>query len=195
MTVATAMKRRLFAAIELPAELIETYRRYGRSAADSWPAARWTDPNNLHLTVCFFGDVEESAASGLIAALDRVALATEPFMIEHQAIVLAPPGRRPPTMIWSVFGGGRDYDRLARATRAAAASFAPEMPAAKEFIPHATLARFRRGAAPPGGRSLDQLEPPPQPFRTAGIGLFASRLSPSGPVHTVIERLNFNKPN
>ncbi|MCO6391335.1 RNA 2',3'-cyclic phosphodiesterase [Aliihoeflea aestuarii] len=59
---------RLFTALEIPRDvsLSLSLLRGGL------PGARWIDPENYHLTLRFFGDVEGHVADEIAAALDRV---------------------------------------------------------------------------------------------------------------------------
>src|ERR1700744_1461038 len=64
---------RLFAALPMPAEAVAGLtRRQG-----GIEAARWSPPENLHLTLRFFGDIREDVARDLDAEL--VGLRARPF--------------------------------------------------------------------------------------------------------------------
>jgi len=185
------MKQRLFLAIPLPDGLTAACLDYGRSEKGRWPGSRWTAADNLHVTVCFFGDVDDAVRPGLDQALAAVAARTEPFELKPEGAELAPPGRRQPTMIWGVFAPSAAFERLTAAIREAAGPFAPNMPPAKAARPHVTLARFREGAFAPPGLSASPLRSPIGSFVAGGCELFVSRLTPSGPVYTRLQRLPF----
>jgi len=91
------MTKRLFLAIELPDEMrrvfFEWQENYGHLRG-----VKWVPAENLHVTVEFYGDVEEDKIPELV---DRIVL--KPFELEFKEIVLAPPNR-PPRMIWADFG-------------------------------------------------------------------------------------------
>ncbi len=182
------MKIRSFVAIELSEDTRQACREHARRLAAAWPAARWTRPEDLHLTVCFLGGVEEARLSGLEAALAAAADSARSFGLSPAGIELAPPGRRPPTMIWASMNGSEGFERLAVAVRRAAAPFAPEMPAAKAVLPHVTLARFGRGAAASGGERPKQPPRRPRPFTVTGFTLFGSRLERSGPAYQALKK-------
>ena len=69
------MRYRVFAALALPAEL----RRRLAEVQDSFGAAvpgdgvRWADPDGIHLTVKFYGDVDIERLPDLQAGLARAA--------------------------------------------------------------------------------------------------------------------------
>jgi RNA 2',3'-cyclic 3'-phosphodiesterase len=186
------MRKRLFVAIELPAELRRAYREYASAERGRWPAARWTADDNLHVTVLFLGSVEDKAVPELVADLRRAVARSAPFPMGHECVCLAPPGRRPPTMIWSTFSGRGSFAALAGAVSAAARRHAPEMAADKEPLPHVTLARFKN-ATPARGRDVTQLPARPESFLVDGVKLIESQLMPSGPVYTTVENIYFSK--
>ncbi len=187
------MKSRLFVAIELPAETREAYREHMRRLAPSWPTARWTRPENLHLTVCFLGGVEDGRLPELTASLETAARDSGAFILSPADIELAPPGRRPPTMIWAELRESPDYARLSAAIRRAVGPFAPDMPAAKPAAPHVTLARFAGGAGAPEGDRPAQPPRPPRPFAVSGFSLVESRLASSGPTYHEVKKFFFIK--
>ena len=51
---------RLFAAIDLPAQARERVAAVQTKLAETKADVRWVVPANLHITVKFFGEVEES---------------------------------------------------------------------------------------------------------------------------------------
>lgn len=178
----------MFVAIELPEEARDAYRGHGRRLAPLWPTARWTRPEDIHLTLCFIGDVDEGRVPDLAAALEKAAEATGPFTLVQAGLELAPPGRRPPTMIWASFAESAAFARLALAVRRAAEPFAAAMPAAKDVLPHATLARLRSaGTAAGSGDALEPM-PGPLPVTVSGFSLIESRLTPAGPIYSEIKR-------
>ncbi len=73
---------RLFVAIALPADL----RARLAGLQQGLPAARWVDPDNLHLTLRFIGEADGDQAQDLDAALSRVRAA-------RFAVTLAGSGR------------------------------------------------------------------------------------------------------
>jgi len=185
------MKRRLFVAIALPEETKEAYLRQARRLAPAWLFARWTRPENLHLTACFLGDVEDGALPGLAAALGAAAAAARPFVLTPDRLELAPPGRRPPTMIWGAFAESVEYARLAGEIRRAAGPSAPGMPSEKPSRPHVTLARFASGSRPEGSGRPEQPADRPRPFVAGGFSLIESRLASSGPTYVELKGFNF----
>jgi RNA 2',3'-cyclic 3'-phosphodiesterase len=69
------MSLRLFAALALPDEITERLIALQRDL----PGAHWRPPENLHLTLRFFGEVAEPIADEIDAELAQVAEHTAPF--------------------------------------------------------------------------------------------------------------------
>jgi len=174
------MKRRLFAAIGLPDDLRAELASYGRREAAAWPGARWTHPADLHITVVFFGDVEETQVSDLAEALRETASERGPLELEFSAVTLAPPRGSRRTMIWASFATSGDFSGLAEAVRRASGLFATKMPEAEAALPHVTLARLERPVAA-GSRHFGEAGPATRRFTAREITLFESHLGSDGP--------------
>ncbi len=168
---------RLFVAIALPEDLRVRLARLQQGV----PAARWADPDNLHLTLRFIGEADGAQAHDLDAALTQVrALCFE--------LTLAGVGRfgqgRKARALWVGVTPVPELDRLRRRVEQAvqATGFAPE---GRKFRPHITLARFK---GDPGHR-LDDYLAYHAAFRTEGFEarefvLYSSLLAQAGAIHT-----------
>jgi 2'-5' RNA ligase len=191
-TEATSQARdrlRLFVAIALP----DAWRRYlaDRQAALERLApgyARWVAPALMHLTLVFLGEVP---ASVLPTIQDAVAAGTAdqpsfPLSLGR----LGHFGGGVPRVLWvEARAPGRQLDALHSALGEALAAHAVPFDR-KPLVPHLTLGRARRDAAPAAGRALAgrlpslQAPPPPAPFSVGALSLMRSELSPRGPRYT-----------
>jgi 2'-5' RNA ligase len=70
---------RLFIGLPVPAELASTLARHARTI--SLPKARWTAPENIHLTLVFLGQVAEPALSSIRRELDALVVAPFPIRL------------------------------------------------------------------------------------------------------------------
>jgi 2'-5' RNA ligase len=165
-----------------------------RAAIASWigeygdPGAwRWTAPENLHVTVRFYGDVADEKVPELVEALRGALAGLAPFTLAFDGIVSAPPGR-PPTMLWGMFADGEAYERLVAAVEAATGRYAEPSVAPKSAIPHVTVARLKNGARP-----ADPAMSPParSELPVTGCALYSSVLSLSGPRYEKIADIPF----
>jgi RNA 2',3'-cyclic 3'-phosphodiesterase len=138
---------RLFTAIELPDDIRDQLALFKQPL----PNAKWVDPNDLHLTLRFAGDVDARVAREFAAELDRVD--ADAFEISLQD--LGAFGGDCPTTIWAGVAPCPALDALARAHERAArtAGLPPEK---RTFKPHVTLARLRNGSPVPVASFLSQ---------------------------------------
>lgn len=126
---------RLFAALAMPATLAERLVTMGGGL----PGARWLAARNLHLTLRFFGEIDEVLAEELHHCLGRVRGPAPRLALAG----LGTFGSRQPGMLWA--GVRADDDALGRLqarveSAAQAAGLAPEP---RKFTPHVTLARLK----------------------------------------------------
>ena len=102
---------------------------------------RWTRPENLHLTVEFFGATEPTRISELEAVLAAAAARVVPFELRWGAWgTFGPP--RQPRVLWlgvDAPGLGTLHDAVAEELRAAGGT-----PEPRPFAPHLTLGRIGR---------------------------------------------------
>lgn len=129
---------RLFTALEIPSP-VATQLSFLQGGL---PGARWIDRENLHLTLRFIGDIDNSLARELAYEFEKVKSA--PFKLKLEDL--------------DVFGGAKPHSLYAKVQRNEALS---ELQSAQEricqrlgldpdkrkFTPHVTIARLR-GAKP-----------------------------------------------
>ncbi len=178
---------RSFIAIELGPEVKESLK-----SMQTWLKGKvglpvkWVDPNGIHLTLKFLGDVEmkklDQVKDAMAAAVDGVG----PFWIELDKPGVFPSEARP-RGIWVGVGGEMEplrklqgeIDRVLKPL-----GFVPEK---RDFTPHLTLGRVREGVGY-GGEDLRMMfgsmavEKARQ--QVEGISLMKSDLRPSGAVYT-----------
>ncbi|MEE8562442.1 MAG: RNA 2',3'-cyclic phosphodiesterase [Alphaproteobacteria bacterium] len=128
---------RLFVGVELPPGVTE--RLYGLRGGV--PGARWVEPENLHLTLRFIGDVEDTVFCDVDDALGRVS--GPAFDLEINGAGEFSRGRRP-VMIWAGITPNPALLDLQRRIDAGLvkAGFPPE---GRRFTPHLSLARIKGG--------------------------------------------------
>jgi 2'-5' RNA ligase len=152
---------------------------------------KWVEEVNLHLTVKFLGDVEESIVRDALARLRTACFSEEPFDMTLGGIGTFPPGRAPRVLFVGVTENAEIVKRLAARIDKELVALGIE-PETKEFHPHVTLARAKQGKTDASTAGAM----PRGPFGT-GIGIVgrtrvtelalkASRLEPAGPVYSTI---------
>lgn len=129
---------RLFCAVELPIGLRERLA----GLAGGVPGARWTPSDNMHLTLCFIGDVAESDFPDIHNALARVRAPGFDLAIEGTGHFAR---GRVPSMLWAGVAPLPALGHLQEKVAAALgrAGFAIDR---RKYIPHVTLARLTRAS-------------------------------------------------
>jgi RNA 2',3'-cyclic 3'-phosphodiesterase len=181
---------RLFVALEVPAAVRREVGRRMAGLRERLPRARWVDPEAIHLTLLFLGEVAAGRAPALAAALAAACAPHPPLALRLAGGGTFPPGR-PARVAWVGLAAPADLAALqADAVRAAVASagFEPEK---RPYHPHVTLARcplpWPRGAAEKFVAAFPAEVGPPW---IAGRGvLMESKLSPRGSRYQVLADL------
>jgi 2'-5' RNA ligase len=124
---------RLFSALELPDEVRV---RLGALRAP-FATARWVAPDDLHITLRFFGDISRRRQDDLSQALAEIDLPPPDIRISGTAAF----GGRTPSAVYAVVEPTPALDALARAHDRAARNCGLA-PAERKFVPHVTLARL-----------------------------------------------------
>jgi 2'-5' RNA ligase len=147
---------RAFIAIELSEELKASLARLQeliKLGSESY--VKWVDPQGVHLTLKFLGNISVDRVSEISKAVAEVASSAAPFRLELTEFG-AFPNLKAPRVAWVGLGG--DLESLLRLQRGIDQALNPlGFPAeARAFSPHLTLGRVRDQAAPPEQRKLGQ---------------------------------------
>lgn len=132
---------RLFVAIDLPPAIRERLV----SLCCGLPGARWVDPEQMHLTLRFIGEVNSSVFQLVREALTEVR--SDPFTLRLEGIGFFPP-RGLPRVAWA---GIRKNDQLVQLRNRIESVLVRSglEPEGRKFSPHITLARLNNT---PGSR-------------------------------------------
>lgn len=141
---------RLFLALSVPEEVKAQLRRVQLELRETIKeGARWTPPDQFHLTLKFLGSIGQSQVEPLIAALSKSIAPFGPLVLTASGLG-AFPRRGKPRVLWAgVSDAAQQLPWLQRAVESASAAFTAE-PAMNDFSGHITLARLSekfRGAA------------------------------------------------
>ena len=125
---------RLFTSVPLPEDVINDLMDLERPLR----GARWIEADNFHLTLRFFGDVDNRTADEIANRLSTVT--SDPIRLSLSG--LAAFGGDKPHALYAAVKAPDELFRLQRAHEAAAQ--AAGLPAAtRKFTPHVTVARLR----------------------------------------------------
>lgn len=184
------MKLRLFVGITAPPEwkraITEWRKKVQPRFSDSF--GRWTSEANLHLTLRFFGSVDEAEAIGIGEALQRVVAEARAFSVSAGDLGCFPNAARA-RIVWLGLKDTEPLVKLEVSVRAATAEFG-QAPEDREFHPHLTLARVKE-ARRPDRDALAELMRKGAPidvpdWRVEELELIRSELSQSGSVYTTL---------
>jgi len=172
------MMKRLFVAIDMP----DSTRQLLAALDPRIRGVRWTEPEQMHLTLGFFGDVREDVELKLQDKLST---------IEFGAFFLPVNGvgsfssRSGPKIIW--IGLGKAHPHLFQIHKrvqeaALAAGLEPEL---RPWHPHITIARCRDVPAQVLRKFLQSnAEFDAGLIRVDAFRLYSSKLTPAGLIHT-----------
>ena len=184
---------RLFVAVFPPEAMATRWRGESDCLAALVPprAIRWTNPEQIHLTLFFLGDVELARLPEIQAALRDACRGHPPFRLRARALGCFPSARRP-RILWAGLEGELGSLRELKAAvdeRLAPLGFAGEE---RPFHPHVTLGRISAGlearACQQVARALEsQPENDYGEWEVGRINLMRSRLAPAGATYERVE--------
>ena len=166
---------RLFTALSVPDDVAETLKR----RQSGLPGAKWRTDEQLHVTLAFYGEVDERRADDLAAELERAA-AGGAFEIELKGVGAFGDEHRSHT-VWAGVSPSERLNVLAGRCRSAAERAGITMER-REYRPHLTLAYLKSQTNPDRvgawitGHNL--LHSPP--IRIDRFGLYSSALGAGG---------------
>jgi len=176
------MRHRIFVAINLPQDIKEKLVEYQAK----WPElpVRWTEKENLHITLEFLGDLTDEELIELCQKTTEIASEKKTFAVHLNKICYGPPNKKPPYSMSS----SRSFQRSSRGTPRMVWVTGEKI---KEFniAPHITLGRIKTWEF----RRLE-LEERPQiaedidlTFEVASIEVMESDLKREGPEYVILE--------
>ena len=167
---------RLFIAIELPEDL---KMALGRLRMDI-PGAHWVSMEQIHLTLAFLGEVEETTVEQLTGKLARIHAPGFKLCLSGTGCF---PNRRRPHVLWVGLEPEPRLNDLVASVRSAVLACGI-LQEERPFSPHITLARIKLSPPRDFDAFLDQHQKQKLPqFSVREFTLFQSRLTPQGAVH------------
>jgi len=181
---------RSFLAIELPKTIREKIREVQGSLKSSHADVRWVNPENIHLTLKFFGNIEESRVESIVKSIEEPTRTTPPFTLRVRGTG-AFPHLKNPRVIWMGLldeGGSLVLFQKRLENELEKIGFELEH---RPFQAHLTLGRMKssRGKDELIGRIETYIEGNFGDFQVEHLVLFKSDLRPSGPVYTPLRTL------
>jgi len=182
---------RTFIALDLSQEIRSELARLEEILKSAGADVKWVNPENIHLTLKFLGEIEENAVGEIKKALDGVASVRKAF-----GISLFKAGAFPsldnPRVIWvGIDKGCAETEEIAKGAEEALEKlgFAKEE---RPFSAHLTIGRVRSGKNKHALKEkLASIAVRPATCAIKHVTLFQSTLTPKGPIYTALYTAEF----
>ncbi len=181
---------RSFLAIELPESVRDKIGQVQGDLRSSHADVRWVSPEKIHLTLKFFGNIEEGRIEPIVEAIGNPIHRTPVFSLKVTGIG-AFPRWKDPRVIWTGLSDEKEIlIHLQKEVEAELAKIGFE-PEGRDFRPHLTLGRVS------SSRGRQELIQRMEKYRTEEFGgfrverviLFRSELRPTGPIYTPLREV------
>ena len=190
---------RSFIAIELPDKLKSSLTRLqAQLKSGKQPSVRWVDPNSIHLTLKFLGNISVDRTGEITRAIETATQGISPFHLEVKGLGVFPHLRRV-QVAWIGLSG--DVERLNQIQQRLESELTPLgfAPESRSFTPHLTLARLRDQASPSERQSFGQLIANTRieaiyDFNVDSIKLMRSQLTREGAIYSCLNLIKLKKP-
>ncbi|MCP6718784.1 MAG: RNA 2',3'-cyclic phosphodiesterase [Patescibacteria group bacterium] len=184
------MTHRIFIAINLP----EKIKAKMIDFQSKWPElpVKWVKRNNLHITLIFLGNIPEKEIPEILEITDEITQKYNPFSINLNKIVYAPPKKIPPKMVWVAGEKSEELERLYKDLENSlfVSPFKESLkPQSRPYSPHVTLGRINQW-------EFKRIEPEERPeikeevylkFEVNSIEIMESRLRKTGAEYTILK--------
>ncbi len=174
---------RLFLAIPLPPPIVSAITKF--QGVHDVPNVRWSHKENLHITVHFFGAVEDEKIGELVDCLQNTISDIHQFELEMGELQFGPPNK-PPRMVWLSFKPSEEFRTLVAAIQAGIRENLGMRSQAHGPTAHVTVARFNDPRAADDIKlEMFKRAQPIVPVDT--LILFESDLKKGGPEYTPMQ--------
>jgi 2'-5' RNA ligase len=151
---------------------------------------KWVEPENLHFTLRFVGEVLDRDAEVVARAGEGLAEGSMPVGVRLQGVGAFPSPRRARVVWVKLTQGGDSLARISRGLDARLEAALALPPEPRGFTPHLTIGRVK---VPMSGSALGQAieelrEEDLGGFTAEAFMLYHSTLTPQGPVYRVLRR-------
>jgi 2'-5' RNA ligase len=168
---------RLFTALEIPASL----RMRLSLMRAPLGGAKWVEPENMHITLRFAGDIDGRTADEFADELAE--FSAEPFAVSIAGAGAF--GGRDPRVLWAGVEASQPLEALYRANERAARAAGLEADG-RAFRPHVTLARMRGARHGAVARFLEENgDLRMEPFTVTRFVLLSARPGSGGPPYGI----------
>ncbi|HYW78168.1 MAG TPA: RNA 2',3'-cyclic phosphodiesterase [Thermoguttaceae bacterium] len=186
------MKRtvRTFAAVEINAAIRSTAEKLIESLRPAGADVKWVEPQNMHLTLKFLGEVPTNEIPHVCDSVARATAKIDPFEFEVRGAGAFPNATRPRTL-WLGAGAGEEAMIALHGHVEKALMKLGYRKEHRRFHPHLTIGRVRQGG--PGVQQLGELLKEQSDLEAgkttvSHVVVFSSELDRSGPIYQALGR-------
>jgi RNA 2',3'-cyclic 3'-phosphodiesterase len=177
---------RLFTGLEIPQRI----RQHLALLRAPLARAKWIEPEDMHITLRFAGDLDARTADAFLAQLSEIR--GRPCAITIKGVGAF--GGREPRVLWAGVEAGGELAALYRANERAARAAGIE-PDPRDFKPHVTMARMRGARQKTVARFLEENgDLSAAPFVATQFLLLSARPGSGGPPYGVEETFPLDVP-
>ena len=156
---------------------------------------KWTEPQNLHMTFQFLGEINQEQAVSVLKNIQRIADRYKPFRVQYRSLGVFPDRRRPRILWIGVSKGENVLKRLASEVSQLNRKAGIRVDS-KPFHPHVTVCRIKEADRKKLGNLMNR-------YRNFIFGeevidriaLISSSLTSIGPIYTMVEEFYFRREN
>lgn len=183
---------RSFLAIEIPDTILKLVAEVQKALKSSNADIKWVNPEDIHITLKFFGNIDESKIESIIKSVEKVIESFSPFSIKVKGVGSFP-NLKAPRVIWVGVLDERGIlsqfqNQLEKAFEKL--GFEAEK---RSFHPHLTLGRIR--SFKEKGELIKRMERFQEDdfgeFMVEKVVLFKSDLTRQGPIYTALKEVRF----
>jgi 2'-5' RNA ligase len=126
--------------------------------AETGVPVKWVEPENMHITLLFLGEVDARETPAVCAAVQEACRNIRPFGLTLAGAGAFPTPRRPRTLIVHVTEGAAEMVALHDAIEAPLLELGCYRREERTYKPHLTLGRVKKEAAEPLAAAVQQFE-------------------------------------
>lgn len=181
---------RTFIALDLGSEVRRRLVSWQGNLTEAGAKVKWVEPENLHVTLLFLGEVDQRALIGVCRAVQDAARKVPAFGIRVEGVGAFPNARRP-RVIWAGVGeGAEDVGALHGALEQSLLELGEYRREDRKFTPHITLGRIKSERCDP---ALEEVFKKDEVWKAGEVAIqevhvMSSELTRAGPVYTVLSR-------
>jgi 2'-5' RNA ligase len=151
---------------------------------------KWVEPENVHVSLLFLGEVEDRDVANLCRAVAEVCAAHGPFAMHVETAGCFPNPRRPRVLWVGVGEGAAELVALHDALETPLLELGCYRREERRYKPHITLGRVRgdRPASALATALLKQASWHGGVTQVQEVRVLSSELTPQGPIYTVLSR-------